>query len=461
MQILLDRLESLQQDHLNQLFAFLRYPSISTDPAAKSDLVDCAEHLRSQLEKLGMDEAVLHETAGHPIVTASWRKKKGAPTVLIYGHYDVQPVDPLELWDSPPFEPVVRDERIVARGSMDDKGQLFAHVKALETCMDLHGELPVNVVCLFEGEEEIGSPNLLPFLRENADLLKADCVVVSDTAMFAKGRPSITYGLKGLCYMELRVDGPVRDLHSGSFGGPVLNPLNVMADLLSSLKDADGRVAVKGFYDAVKDLSEKERAAFAALDFDENAYKAELEVQALQPEAGFTPLEHLWARPTCDVNGMWGGFMGEGAKTVLPSYACAKVSFRLVPDQLPERVADCVEAHLIEHAPKGVRLTVTRHHGGPPAIVPMGHSALAAGMDAMEKAFGVPAVYQREGGSIPVVGSFEEILGLKTVLMGFGLPDSHCHSPNENLALDCFYGGIRAAAWFYHLLPSYLKECTQ
>jgi acetylornithine deacetylase/succinyl-diaminopimelate desuccinylase-like protein len=451
------RLKNSEQAHLEELKTLLRFPSVSTAPEHKQDLRDCAQHLMSSLKQAGLKEVQLHETPGHPILTACWREKADAPTVMIYGHYDVQPVDPLELWKAPPFDPVMDGDKLVARGVADDKGQLFAHVKAIEALLAETGELPCNVVLLFEGEEEIGSPNLVPFLEANRELLKADCAVISDTAMFDRGRPSITYGLKGLCYMEVEVTGPSHDLHSGSFGGPVRNPLNAMAELLASLMDADGRILVEGFYDDVLPLSDVERKAFADLKFDEAALKASLDVDELRPETGYTPLEHLWARPTCDVNGMIGGFTGKGAKTVLPSQASAKFSFRLVPDQDPERVADLVEAHLKKHLPAGLKLRVTRHHGGPPALTPIDHPAVKAGMAALEKGFGVPAVYQREGGSIPIVGSFDRILGQKTVLMGFGLPDSRCHSPNENLAVENIFGGIRSALWFYTLLPEYMK----
>ena len=452
----LARLRSQQEDHLDELFDLLRFPSVSSDSRRKADLNACAEHLRQELKLSGFHDVVLHQTPGHPVLTANWKKRPGAPTVLVYGHYDVQPEDPVDLWDSPPFEPEVRDGRIYARGSMDDKGQLYTHVKALQALIALDA-LPVNVVLLFEGEEEIGSPNLRTFLQEHKELLKSDCAVISDTNMFAKGQPSITYGLKGLCYIELDVKGPAMDLHSGSYGGPVVNPVNALCELLGSLYDKDGRVAVKGFYDAVVDLSPKEREAFAALSFDEQAFREDLQVSALRPEPGYTALEHLWARPTCDVNGMHGGFIGEGAKTVLPSVANAKLSCRLVPDQDPEQIADLLEAHFRERVPAGIELTVSRHHNGRPVIVPMDHPVIQAGMEALEKAFDLKPVYQREGGSIPIVDDFKEVLAVDTLLMGFGLPEGRCHSPNENFELENFFGGIRAAAWFYHLLPNYMK----
>ncbi|MDP2359278.1 MAG: dipeptidase [bacterium] len=453
MDAVMARLDARRDEHLEELRRLLAFPSVSTDPQCKEAVRDCALHLRDQLLAMGLADARLHETPGHPILTASWRQRPGAPTVLVYGHYDVQPVDPLELWTHPPFAATLVGDRLVARGVADDKGQVFCHLKALEALLAEEGGLPLNVVLLIEGEEEIGSPNLGPFLAANRDLLAADCAVISDTAMFAEGRPGITYGLKGLAYLELELEGPSLDLHSGSFGGPVVNPLNVMADLLASLKDGQGRVAVPGFYDKVLPLSAEERRAFAALEFDEAAFRASLAVDGLRPEEGWTPLEHLWARPTCDVNGFMGGFTGEGAKTVLPARAAAKVSFRLVPDQDPAEVADLVEAHWRRRLPAGVRLTVKRHHAGKPVLTPIDHPAVRAGMAALERGFGAKPVYMREGGSIPIVASFDEVLGLKTVLMGFGLPDSRCHSPNENLSLANIFGGMKAAAWFYRLLP--------
>ncbi|MFA7332290.1 MAG: dipeptidase [Candidatus Delongbacteria bacterium] len=453
MEAVIKRLAAEQDKQMRELETFLRYPSISTDPECATQVRACAEYLLGRLQAQGFAHTTLHETAGHPIVTAEWRGTPGAPTVLLYGHYDVQPVDPLDLWTTPPFEPALRDGRLYARGVADDKGQIFCHMKALEALLAEHGRLPVNVVLLFEGEEEIGSPNLDAFLRSHKELLACDCAVVSDTAMFAAGRPSITYGLKGLCYLELEVTGPSHDLHSGSFGGPVVNPLNTLAMLLASLKDGQGRVAVAGFYDQVLPLTDVERQAFAALNFDVPGLMASLSVDALSPEAGYTVLEHLWARPTCDVNGFSGGFTGTGAKTVLPARAGAKVSFRLVPDQTPGEIADLVEAHWRRLLPAGVTLTVTRHHSGKPALTPIDHPVVKTGMAALEQGFGVPPVYQREGGSIPIVAAFDEVLGVKTVLMGFGLPDSRCHSPNENLSLENIFGGMRAAAWFYHLLP--------
>jgi acetylornithine deacetylase/succinyl-diaminopimelate desuccinylase-like protein len=457
----LKALDDRRDEHLAQLFELLRFPSVSTDPGRRQDLRDCAVHLAGQLETIGLEAVTLHETPGHPILTAEWRGAPGAPTVLVYGHYDVQPPDPLELWDTPPFEPALREGRIYARGAADDKGQVFAHLKAIEALLRERGALPVNLVLLLEGEEEIGSPNLVPFLEAQRERISADCAVISDTAMFAPGMPSITYGLKGLCYMEIEVQGPAMDLHSGSFGGPVPNPLASCATLLASLKDAAGRVAVEGFYDDVLPLSDEERRAFAALPFDEAGLKRDLGLEALVPEAGYSVLEHLWARPTCDINGFHGGFTGTGAKTVLPAWAKAKFSFRLVPDQRPERVAELVEEHLRRHLPAGLRLVVQRHHGGPPALTPIGHPAVKAGLEALRQGFGAEPVLQREGGSIPIVAAFDAILGCKTVLMGFGLPDSRCHSPNENLSLDNFFGGIRSAAWFYELLPGHLREAQR
>ncbi len=461
MDAVMQRLAEGRNKQLEELKEFLAYPSVSTDPARRGEVRDCAGHLLSRMEQAGLADCRLHETPGHPVLTGRWGEDPARPTLLIYGHYDVQPEDPLELWDSPPFEARVRDGRIYARGAADDKGQLYAHLKAVQAFLETRGELPLNLVFIFEGEEEVGSPSLEGFLAEHRGELEADCALISDTSMFARGRPSITYGLKGLCYMELDLEGPNRDLHSGSFGGPVLNPLNVMAELLASLKDDQGRIVVEGFYDKVLELSEAERRAFAELEFDEQAFARDLAVEALQPERGWSVLEHLWGRPTCDVNGLSGGFAGEGAKTVLPARVNAKFSFRLVPDQDPDEIADLVEAHLKARLPRGIRARFTRHHSGLPAIIPIDHPAVRAGMRALERGFETKPVYQREGGSIPIVAAFDSLLGLKTVLMGFGLPDGNVHSPNENLDLECFYRGMQSAAWFYELLPRELERGSE
>jgi acetylornithine deacetylase/succinyl-diaminopimelate desuccinylase-like protein len=460
MQTVLQYIEENQQKNLEELKTFLRLESISSSSDNPESMLKCATHLKDRMQEAGIEECVIHQTSGHPIVTGSYKRNENKHTLLIYGHYDVQPVDPLELWDSPPFEPVEKDGRIYARGSADDKGQLYVHLKAVQAILKEKCSLPLNLVFLFEGEEEIGSPSLVPFLKENEELLKADCALICDTAMFKKGQPSITYGLKGLAYLEVDLTGPGYDLHSGSYGGPVVNPLNAMAVMLATLKTHDGRIAIDGFYDKVVDLNDKEREAFAALGYSESELKNELDVDCLVPEKGWTALEHLWARPTCDINGFYGGFTGEGAKTVIPSKANAKVSFRLVPHQDPDEIMELVEKHLHKHLPAGIKMVVTRHHGGKPAIVPIDHPAVEAGMQALEKGFGNKAVYQREGGSIPIVAQFDEILGLKTVLMGLCLPDSRIHSPNENLDLECFFGGIRAAAWFYHLLDEQLAKSS-
>jgi acetylornithine deacetylase/succinyl-diaminopimelate desuccinylase-like protein len=446
-----------QRDRYEQeLIEFLRFPSISTAPENAGDVLECVQHLKMRCEQAGLQQVTIHPTPRHPILTAEWRGAPGAPTVLIYGHYDVQPVDPLDLWHSPPFEPVIQGGKLVARGSADDKGQLYIHVKAIEALLADQGRLPVNVVLLFEGEEEIGSPNLEPFILAHKDLLAADVALISDTAMFGEGQPSICTALKGLAYLEMRLTGPNRDLHSGEYGGPVRNPANVLCDLLTSLWDNQGRVAVDGFYDTVKNLDAHERAEVARLPFLETEYMQDLEVDGLRPEPGWTVIEHLGARPTIDVNGLWGGFAGEGAKTVLPSKAGAKFSFRLVPDQEPGVITEKVINHLKARIPAGIRAEFINHHGGSPAVVPIDDPSVQCGAEAMERVFGVRPFFQREGGSIPIVATFDRVLGMKTVLLGFSLPDCRIHSPNENMDLPNFHKGIETIAVFHTLLPGYL-----
>ncbi len=455
---ILAQIRASRERYQKELIDFLRIPSISTTPENAGDVRACAEHLRERCAEAGLDNCVIHETARHPIVTAEWRKAPGAPTVLVYGHYDVQPVDPLDLWDSPPFEPVIRGNKLVARGSADDKGQLYIHVKAVEAMLKEKGTLPVNLVFLFEGEEEIGSPNLEPFIREHKELLKADVALISDTAMFGENLPSICTSLKGLTYMELRLKGPNRDLHSGEFGGPVRNPANVICELMASLWDKEGRVAVEGFYDKVVELSAADREDIARLPFDEAAYKKDLEVDGLRPEKGYTTMEHLGSRPTIDVNGIWGGYQDEGAKTVLPSLAGAKFSFRLVAGQRHAEIRALVEKHLKDRIPAGIEAEFIEHHGGEPAMAPIDHPAVQCGAESMEKVFGRKPFFQREGGSIPIVGTFDTLLGIKTVLLGFSLPDCRIHSPNENMDLPNFHRGIETIAWFHQLLPRYLAR---
>ena len=434
---------------LEQLCTFLSMPSISTAPENASDVKNCGLWLKDHLEGIGMPVVEFHETSGHPIVYAE-HLGAGAdkPTVLMYGHYDVQPVDPLELWTNPPFEPTIVDGKVFARGATDDKGQVFLHVKAVEALLQ-DGNPPVNIKLLIEGEEEVGSPNLSPFVKTNKDRLACDAVVVSDTSMFAPGEPSIVYGLRGLSYVEVEVKGPNRDLHSGSYGGPVLNPLNVLADIISSMKDATGAVTIDGFYDAVEDLDDKERAELNGLGFADNRMKEDVQAEPTGGEQGYTVVEKLWTRPTLDVNGILGGYTGEGAKTVLPAKAMAKISMRLVPHQKNKDITAAIQRHVEKVCPVGVTATVTDLHGADPVLVDRGGRAMSAAERALEETYGVKCIYQREGVSIPVVELFDSVLGVPTVLMGFGLSTENLHSPNEHFHLDNFRKGMRAAVRFY------------
>ncbi|MEE9219581.1 MAG: dipeptidase [Acidobacteriota bacterium] len=449
MQKVLDQIRSSEESHLEELQEFLRIPSISADSSHEKDMVRCAEWVSKSLKRIGLERTEIFRTAGHPLVYGEWLGAEGKPTILVYGHYDVQPVDPLELWQTGPFEPSIRDGKIYARGATDDKGQVLIHFKAAEAHLQVTGKLPVNVKFLIEGEEEVGSANLDRFIAENLDLLRADAAVISDTAMFDRDLPTITYGLRGLAYSQIDLQGPSGDLHSGSFGGAVANPGEILSRLLSAMKDERGRVAIPGFYDEVRPLTDKEREIFRSLPFDEERYKRELGVEALAGEEGFSTLERVWARPTFEINGLLSGFTGEGAKTVLPARAMAKVSMRLVADQDPERIADQFEAHLRALCPPTVRLTLTRMHGGKPSLVPIDHAAVQAGGRALEKGFGRAPVFIREGGSIPVVATFSEQLGIPTVLVGFGLPNENAHAPNEHLHLSNFRRGVASIAHLY------------
>jgi acetylornithine deacetylase/succinyl-diaminopimelate desuccinylase-like protein len=388
----------------------------------------------------------VYPTAGHPIVVGEWRGAPGAPTVLVYAHYDVQPAEPLELWQSPPFEPTVRDGKIFARGSVDDKGQLFLHVKALEAHLAARGSLPVNILFLAEGEEEIGSPNLTPFVREHAPLLKADAVVISDSSMFAPGLPSILSSLRGLAYFQIDVEGPATDLHSGSYGGAVINPATALARIIASFHDESWRVAIPGFYDRVRAWTAAERAELADLPFDEEAFRRETGAPALGGEVDQHTLERVWARPTCEVNGLLSGYTGEGAKTVLPSRAMAKVSCRLVPDQDPAEIEVLLRTHVERVAPRGVTITVTHLHGGAPWRATLDGPLYDAARRALAAAFGREPVIVGEGGSIPVVGDFDGVLRAPVLLMGFGLPGENAHAPNEWISEENFERGMRAVA---------------
>ncbi|MDX1419022.1 MAG: dipeptidase [Rubricoccaceae bacterium] len=455
----LDYARQHADDFVEQLKDWLRIPSISTDPDYRDDTRRAAEWLADELRRVGMDRVEVMptgtaETPGHPIVYAEKHVGDDRPTVLVYGHYDVQPPDPLELWESPPFEPVEKDGHLVARGSSDDKGQAFMHVKAAEAYLRGGGDLPVNLKFMVEGEEESGSVNLEPFIEQHRDLLAADVVLVSDTGLFAPGVPSITYGLRGLAYVEVTLQGPGRDLHSGMYGGAVHNPANALARMIADLHDDDHRVTVEGFYDDVRPLTDEERETFAALPFDEAEWLKEAGVKAPRTETGYTTLEGVSARPTLDVNGIWGGYTGQGAKTVLPAQASAKISCRLVPDQTPGDITEKLRRHFERHVPETMTLTFRDLHGGEGAIVDTSAPAMQAAKEAMKGVFGREPFFTREGGSIPVVAGFKRLLGLDTVLMGFGLDSDAIHSPNEKFGLDRFHQGIEAGIRF---LDAYAK----
>lgn len=436
----------------SELYDFLRIPSISAKAEHDADTRRAAEWFSDELIRAGLDSEIL-ETQGHPIVLGEWRGAgPDAPTVLIYGHYDVQPPEPLELWTSPPFEPTERDGRIYARGSADDKGQLFMHVKALEAHLKTGSELPINVVVLAEGEEEVGSPNLVPFVDANTDRLACDIILISDTGMFAEGIPSLGFSLRGLAYFELHVHGARSDLHSGEYGGAVMNPGNALAKIIASLHDADGRVAIRGFYDDVVEWDEETRRQINDLPHDDEEYRAGLEVPELVGESGFSTLERLWIRPTCDVNGILCGYTGEGAKTVLPNHAMAKVSFRLVPDQSDTKIRGLLEAHLADVTPPGVTVEIKELHGGRPWKASVSGKAFEAAAEALEEAFGTKPVSMGGGGSIPIVVEFEERLDATALLVGFSLPGCNLHAPDEWLPIDNFETGIAALAILYDKL---------
>jgi acetylornithine deacetylase/succinyl-diaminopimelate desuccinylase-like protein len=449
---LLDYLAAHEPRFRDELFEFLRIPSVSARSEHAADVQRAAEWVRDRMSAIGLS-ASIHPTAGHPVVLGEWRQAgPDARTILIYGHYDVQPAEPLELWTSPPFEPVLRDGKIFARGSVDDKGQLYLHLKAIEAYLATHGALPVNVIVLAEGEEEVGSEHLAPFVEEHADRLRCDGVVISDSTMFAPGLPSILSSLRGLAYFQLDVEGPATDLHSGSYGGAVVNPAMALARILATLHHPDGRVAIPGFYDAVRAWEASVRAQIRTLPFDEEAFRHETGAPALGGEAGYSVLERIWTRPTCEVNGLLSGYTGEGAKTVLPARAMAKVSCRLVPDQDPDEVERLLRAHITAVQPPGVTVTVRALHGGKPWRGELSGVLFEAGRRALERAFSRAPVIVGEGGSIPVVHDFARVLRAPVLLMGFGLPGENAHAPNEWMSDANYIGGIRAAAFLWEEL---------
>ena len=448
MSTVVKQIRGRKSGYLKELSDLLSIPSISTGSEHGKDVKRAADWVHKKLKKAGCKRVELHKTPRHPIVYGEWLGAPGAPTLLVYGHYDVQPVDPLSLWDTPPFKPLVKNGRIYARGASDNKGQFLAHIEAFEAHLAANGSCPVNVKFLIEGEEEIGSPHLDTFIAKNLRKLACDAVVVSDTAMFAKGQPSICYGLRGLAYLEIQVRGSSSDLHSGTFGGSVINPAFALVEMLASLKDANGRITVPGVYDKVRRLRPAERREFASLPHSDARYKRAVGAPALHGESGFSTLERVWVRPALDINGIWSGFTGEGAKTVLPAEAHAKISMRLVPDQTPKLITRLLSAHLKKIAPPSVKVTVRDLHGGAAWVAPTDHPALDAAGRALERAFGRKPVFVREGGSIPIVADFEKRLKVPTVLMGLGLNDDNLHAPNEKMDLDNFYKGIEASAFF-------------
>ena len=443
-----EHIETNKERFLNELLDLLRIPSVSADPKYKADVARCAEAVKKRMEEAGLEKVEVCSTKGHPIVYGEKIIDPAKPTVLVYGHYDVQPADPLELWDSPPFEPVVKDGVIYARGSADDKGQFYMHVKAVEAMVKT-GNLPCNVKMMIEGEEEVGSVNLGTFVKENKERLAADVVLISDTSMIANDVPSINTGLRGLSYLEVDVVGPNRDLHSGVYGGAVANPIHVLCEMIAGLHDADRKITIPGFYEAVQDLSDSEREELAKAPFNEKEWMDELGVKAVRGEKGYSTSERATIRPTLDVNGIWGGYIGEGAKTVLPSKAHAKISMRLVPNQKSEAITKLFSDHFNKIAPPYVTVTVKPHHGGEAAVTPTDSVAYRAASAAMEDTFGKKPIPTRGGGSIPIVALFEEELGLKTILFGFGLDSDNIHSPNEHYGVFNYMKGINTIPKFY------------
>lgn len=448
MKEVIDYIESNKTRYVEELKEFLKIPSISTLPENSKDMQLGAQFVADKLKDAGINRVEIFQTEGHPLVYGEWLGAPDKPTVLIYGHYDVQPVDPIDLWSSLPFEPTIVGDNIFARGATDDKGQMYMHIKSVESYFKTKGSLPLNVKFIIEGEEEIGSNNLSLFLKNNTDLLKSDAVLISDTALFAPGVPTITYGLRGLCYMEVELTGPSHDLHSGTFGGGVPNPINVLAKMISQLIDKDGKIKIDGFYDDVLKISKKEKENFKALRFSEKQFAKSIGLKYLIGEKGYTTLERIWARPTLDCNGIFGGFTGQGAKTVIPSKATAKISMRLVPHQNPKKIEKLFTKYIHKITPKEVSVKITGLHGGYPVITPLEDRATIAGAKAMTLAFGKKTVYMREGGSIPIVVEFADRLNASPVLMGLGLNSENLHSPNEHFNLNHFQLGIKSSAYF-------------
>ena len=449
----LDRyLDDNKARFLEQLKEALRIPSVSSQSEHKRDVRRCAEHIAAHLKKIGMTKAEVMDTPGHPVVYAEWLGAPGKPTALLYGHYDVQPPEPLELWKTPPFEPTEKDGKLYARGACDDKGQVYMHLSAIEAHLAVNKALPINLKLVIEGEEEAGSESLEDFLKTNRKMLDADVIIVSDTSMLAPDHPALTYALRGILYTQIEVTGPTRDLHSGEFGGAVMNPANALCAIIAALKDADGRVTMPGFYDKVRELTVTEREAYAAVPFDEQGFIAESGAPMAWGEKGHSTLERVWSRPTLDVNGIWGGYTGEGSKTVLPSFAAAKVSMRLVPDQDGAELFGKFEAYVQSLAPPAVKVVVKNYHAGKPWITSPDNPMLQAAIRALGRAWTKPPALIREGGSIPVMATFQQTHGLPCIMMGFGLHDDQVHAPNEKFSLTSFHGGTKSCAYLYEEL---------
>ncbi len=448
MQEVIKYIETNKQTYIEELKEILRIPSVSSAPEHKKDVLKCAEFLTNKLKDAGLTRTQIFPTEGHPLVYGEWLGAPGKPTVLIYGHYDVQPEDPIELWDNPPFEPTVKNGKIYARGATDDKGQMFMHIKSVEAYFKTLGSLPLNVKFILEGEEEVGSENLDKFISQHIELLKCDTVLISDTSLYEKGVPTLTYALRGLSYFELEVVGPSRDLHSGAFGGAVANPINVLAQIISKMHDKNGKINIPGFYKNVLKLDKKEKNNIKRLKFSEKQFAKSIGIRKLKGEKGYSTLERLWSRPTLDCNGIFGGFMNHGAKTVIPSKATAKISMRLVPNQNPKRIGKLFREYVKEITPKSVKINLRELHSGVPSLVPLEDKAIVAASKAMEKAFKKKIVYIREGGSIPVVATFAKKLKVPSVLMGMGLNSENLHSPNEHFDLNNFELGIKSSAYF-------------
>jgi len=451
---LIDYIESKREDHLNELKEFLRIPSVSTKSENKPDIERAARWVADKLRAAGLENIEIAPTKMHPLVYGESLRAPGKPTILLYGHYDVQPAEPLDLWTSAAFDPAVRDGNLYGRGTADDKGQVHIHIKALEALQKTAGKLPINVKVMIEGEEEVGSVSLWDFVRQNRDRLKADALVVSDTSMLAKGVPSITYGLRGLNYYQLELAGPAQDLHSGVFGGAVPNPITILAEMIAKLHDKNFHVTVPGFYDRVATVSRQERKALNSLPWKEKEFRKTVGAPGLCGEKGFTIVEQLWTRPTLEVNGIWGGYTGEGAKTVIPAKAYAKISTRLVPNQDPAKIAKLVERHIRKLLPKTVTCKFEVLSTGKPWVAPYSAPIFQKAIHALESGFGKKAVFIREGGSIPFVTQMHDTFKVPCVLMGFGLPDENAHAPDEHIALENYFGGIKSVAVFYESLAS-------